>query len=171
LSLLAYNLGNLWSPVWLPKGIDAWSLTSLQQRLVKTGGRLIKSARYYWLLQRGEPSDGADFWKHAAKDRSAAITSGVGKPRVGADGGTQEAGKVAEERVGKAAVFGIWDFSVAAEKALDSKTWLEILPTEALRYTLSASREVKTEIPNTECRTGFEALCAEPTRRPSVLSR
>jgi hypothetical protein len=27
-----------------------WSLTSLQQRLVKTGGRLIKHARYYWLL-------------------------------------------------------------------------------------------------------------------------
>jgi hypothetical protein len=26
------------------------SLTSLQQRLVKTGGRLIKHARYYWLL-------------------------------------------------------------------------------------------------------------------------
>jgi DDE family transposase len=25
------------------------SLTSLQQRLVKTGGRLIKHARYYWL--------------------------------------------------------------------------------------------------------------------------
>jgi hypothetical protein len=49
LSLLAYNLGNLWRLV-LPKRIDAWSLTSLQQRLVKTGGRLIKHARYYWLL-------------------------------------------------------------------------------------------------------------------------
>jgi hypothetical protein len=34
----------------LPKRIDNWSLTSLQQRLVKTGGRLIKHARYYWLL-------------------------------------------------------------------------------------------------------------------------
>ena len=30
--------------------IDSWSLTSLQQRLVKTGGRLVKHARYYWLL-------------------------------------------------------------------------------------------------------------------------
>jgi hypothetical protein len=27
-----------------------WSLTSLQQRLIKTGGRLVKHARYYWLL-------------------------------------------------------------------------------------------------------------------------
>jgi len=50
LSLLAYNLGNRWRRLVLPKRIDAWSLTSLQQRLVKTGGRLIKHARYYWLL-------------------------------------------------------------------------------------------------------------------------
>ena len=34
----------------LPKRIDNWALTSLQQRLVKTGGRLVKHARYYWLL-------------------------------------------------------------------------------------------------------------------------
>jgi hypothetical protein len=34
----------------LPKKIENWSLTSLQQRLVKTGGRLIKHARYYWLM-------------------------------------------------------------------------------------------------------------------------
>ncbi|MGA2880750.1 MAG: IS1380 family transposase [Bryobacteraceae bacterium] len=50
LSLLAYNLGNLWRRMVLPKRIDHWSLTSLQQRLVKTGGRLVKHARYYWLL-------------------------------------------------------------------------------------------------------------------------
>jgi hypothetical protein len=50
LSVLAYNLGNLWRRLVLPKGIENWSLTSLQQRLVKTGGRLIKHARYYWLL-------------------------------------------------------------------------------------------------------------------------
>jgi Transposase DDE domain group 1 len=50
LSLLAYNLGNLWRRLVLPKRIDAWSLTSLQQRLVKTGGHLVKHARYYWLL-------------------------------------------------------------------------------------------------------------------------
>ncbi len=33
-----------------PKRIENWSLTSLQQRLVKTGGRLVKYARYYWLF-------------------------------------------------------------------------------------------------------------------------
>jgi hypothetical protein len=50
LSLIAYNLGNLWRRLVLPNKIENWSLTSLQQRLVKTGGRLIKHARYYWLL-------------------------------------------------------------------------------------------------------------------------
>ena len=44
------NLGNLWRRLGLPRGIENWSLTSLQQRLVKTGGRLVKHARYYWLL-------------------------------------------------------------------------------------------------------------------------
>jgi hypothetical protein len=40
LSVLAYNLGNLWRRLVLPKRIDHWSLTSVQQRLVKTGGRV-----------------------------------------------------------------------------------------------------------------------------------
>jgi hypothetical protein len=50
LSILAYNLGNLWRRLALPGGIEDWSLTSVQQRLVKTGGRLVKHARYYWLM-------------------------------------------------------------------------------------------------------------------------
>ena len=48
--MIAYNLGNLWRRMALPRRINKWSLTSLQQRLVKTGGRLVKHARYYWLL-------------------------------------------------------------------------------------------------------------------------
>jgi hypothetical protein len=50
LSIIAYNLGNLWRRLALPTRVATWSLTSLQQRLVKTGGRLIKHARYNWLL-------------------------------------------------------------------------------------------------------------------------
>jgi DDE family transposase len=50
LSVIAYNSGNLWRRLAVPRRIDTWSLTSLQQRLMKTGGRLIKHARYYWLL-------------------------------------------------------------------------------------------------------------------------
>jgi len=50
LSVIAYNLGNLCRRLVLPRRIERWSLTSLQQRLVKTGGRLVKHARYFWLL-------------------------------------------------------------------------------------------------------------------------
>ena len=50
LSVIAYDLGNLWRRLALPRRIDKWSLTSLQQRLVKTGGRLVKHSRCYWLL-------------------------------------------------------------------------------------------------------------------------
>lgn len=50
LTVIAYNLGNLWRRLALPQRIGNWSLTSLQQRLLKTGGRLVKHARYYWLL-------------------------------------------------------------------------------------------------------------------------
>jgi len=32
------------------RGEGRYSLTSLHQRLVKTGGRLVKHARYYWLF-------------------------------------------------------------------------------------------------------------------------
>ena len=48
--MIASNLGNLWRRLVLPKRINNWSVPSLPQRLVKTGGRLVKHARYYWLL-------------------------------------------------------------------------------------------------------------------------
>ncbi len=50
LSIIVCNPGNLCRRLVLPKRIDTWSLTNLQQRLMKTGGRLLKHARFYWLL-------------------------------------------------------------------------------------------------------------------------
>ena len=47
LGVIAYNLGNLLRRLVLPAAIHDWSLTSLQQRLLKTGGRLIRHARYF----------------------------------------------------------------------------------------------------------------------------
>ena len=46
-------LGTLWRSLVLPPRITRWSLASLQQRLVKTGGRLVKHARDWWLLLAG----------------------------------------------------------------------------------------------------------------------
>jgi hypothetical protein len=48
--VIAYNLGNPWRRLVLPQRISNWSLTSSPQRLMKTGGRLVKHSRYYWLL-------------------------------------------------------------------------------------------------------------------------
>jgi Transposase DDE domain group 1 len=59
LSVLSSNLGNLWRRLALPKAISNWSLTSLRQRLVKTGGRLLKHAQYYCALAGRESSDAA----------------------------------------------------------------------------------------------------------------
>jgi hypothetical protein len=52
-------------------------MTSLQQ-LVKTGGRLIKHARYYWLLLAEESPDAKAVWRHAGQGGGAAATSGIG---------------------------------------------------------------------------------------------
>ena len=49
LGVVAYNLGNLLRRLVLPLAIQSWSLTSCQQRLFKTGGRLIRHARDFIL--------------------------------------------------------------------------------------------------------------------------
>ena len=48
--LMLNGLVTLCRRLGLPRGIENWFLTCLQQRLVKTGRRLVKHVRYYWLL-------------------------------------------------------------------------------------------------------------------------
>jgi hypothetical protein len=45
LFILAYNLGNFMRRLALPEAMKHWSLTSLQTRMIKTGGRLVRHAR------------------------------------------------------------------------------------------------------------------------------
>ncbi len=45
LFVLAYNLGNFMRRLALPEMVKHWSLTSLQTRLIKTGGRLVRHAK------------------------------------------------------------------------------------------------------------------------------
>lgn len=45
LFVLAYNLSNFMRRLALPEAMKHWSLTSLQTRLIKTGGRLVRHAR------------------------------------------------------------------------------------------------------------------------------
>ncbi len=45
LFILAYNLGNSMRRLALPESVKHWSLTSIQTRMIKTGGRLVRHAR------------------------------------------------------------------------------------------------------------------------------
>ena len=45
---LAYNLGNFLRRLCLPKAIKHWSLRSVQVKLIKMGGRLVRHSR--WLI-------------------------------------------------------------------------------------------------------------------------
>ena len=76
LSVLAYHLGNLWRRRVLPPRIKRWSLTSLQQRLVQTGGRLVKHGQGLLALAGRRASDPAAVRRHAAEELG---TTGPGR--------------------------------------------------------------------------------------------
>lgn len=43
---LAYNLANFLRRLALPREIDRWSLTTLREKLVKTGAKVVRHAKY-----------------------------------------------------------------------------------------------------------------------------
>jgi hypothetical protein len=132
-------------------------LTSLQQRLVKTGGRLIKHARYYWLLlaesrlTRGRLGACWVGLRHSLyqQDRRNGRSKQIWVPVE-----TRE-GKMSEKRV-REVHFGTWDFHLTGWTGSELQNVAGTLPTAGDRYTLWVGREAKTEIPD-------ETL---PARRP-----
>ena len=46
LFILAYNLGNFLRRLCLPKAVKHWSLRSVQVKLIKMGGRLVRHSRW-----------------------------------------------------------------------------------------------------------------------------
>ncbi len=46
LHALAYNLGNFMRTLALPKEVEHWSLTTLRQKLVKIGAKVVRHGRY-----------------------------------------------------------------------------------------------------------------------------
>jgi hypothetical protein len=54
---------------------------------------------------------------------------------------------VSEEKAGNSAIFWLWDFAVAGRRALHSKNLVGAFQTDGVGCTLSADRELKTEIP------------------------
>jgi DDE family transposase len=77
LGVLAYNVGNLLRRLALPLAIQSWSLTSLQQRLFKTGGRLIRHARYFILQLAESQLTQRLFAQIIRRNRAARVASDV----------------------------------------------------------------------------------------------
>ena len=46
LHALAYNLGNFMRTLAMPKAVEPWSLTSLCEKLIKTGAKVVSHGRY-----------------------------------------------------------------------------------------------------------------------------
>jgi hypothetical protein len=46
LPALAYNLANFMRTLALPEEVEHWSLTTLREKLVKIGARIVRNGRY-----------------------------------------------------------------------------------------------------------------------------
>jgi len=46
LHALAYNLGNFMRTLAMPSGAEPWSLTSLREKLIKIGAKVVSDGRY-----------------------------------------------------------------------------------------------------------------------------
>ena len=46
LHALAYNLGNFMRTLAMPKMVETWSLTSLREKLIKIGAKVVSHGRY-----------------------------------------------------------------------------------------------------------------------------
>jgi hypothetical protein len=53
LHALAYNLGNFMRTLAMPAGAEPWSLTSLREKLIKIGAKVVSHGRYV-LFQMAE---------------------------------------------------------------------------------------------------------------------
>ena len=46
LHVLAYNLGNFMRTLAMPKTVERWSMTSLREKLIKIGAKVVSHGRY-----------------------------------------------------------------------------------------------------------------------------
>ena len=83
---LAYNLANFMRTLALPEAVAQWSLTSLREKLIKIGAKVVRHARYavFQTDGRGRGAEGT-VRENTAPDRRAATTAGSGVGLNGAD--------------------------------------------------------------------------------------
>ena len=56
---LAYNLGNFLRTLALPRAVEHWSLTTLREKLIKIGAKIVRHGRYviFQLAEVAIPKD------------------------------------------------------------------------------------------------------------------
>jgi hypothetical protein len=77
LHALAYNLGNFVWTLAMPKTAEPWSLTSLREKLIKIGDKVINHSRYV-TFQLAEVAVAADVRGYPGAHRPAAGASRAG---------------------------------------------------------------------------------------------
>lgn len=92
LSVLAYNLGNLWRRLMLPKRVDSWSLISVQQRLVQDRWAYGEACAVLLAAVGGESPDPTPVRGDASADLGAADPDGPNRRTL-----TGESGEEAEQ--------------------------------------------------------------------------
>ena len=73
---LAYNLGNFLRRLALPKSVKKWSLTTLRDKLIKIGAKVIRHSRYV-VFQMAEVA--------VPRDLFGAILARIGRLRASPD--------------------------------------------------------------------------------------
>ena len=76
-SALAYNLGNFLRTLATPEPIKDWSLTSLKEKLIKIGAKVISHGRYvaFQMAEVAIPKNFADILRLIVELRPPPITS------------------------------------------------------------------------------------------------
>ncbi len=67
LHALAYNLGNFMRTLALPKEVEHWSLTTLREKLVKIGAKIVRHGRYV-TFQMAEVAVPSELFQNLASD-------------------------------------------------------------------------------------------------------
>ena len=70
---LAYNLGNFFRQVALPKSVRHWTMTTLREKVIKIGAKVVCHARYI-IFQMAEVA--------VSRELFAAILRRIGKLRL-----------------------------------------------------------------------------------------
>ena len=77
LHALAYNLANFLRTLALPDEIERWSLTTLREKVVKSGAKVIVHARYT-VFQMAEVAVSRDLFRRILQHDRCAETSAGG---------------------------------------------------------------------------------------------